>query len=61
MRNTTKFGSSKFDIYNSTYDFSKFAYILGINELALDLQPLIAGTHESAGPACQWHKIEHQR
>ena len=23
MRNTTKFGSPKMDIYNSTYDFSK--------------------------------------
>ena len=23
MRNTTKFGSPKFDMYNSTYDFSK--------------------------------------
>ena len=28
MRNPTKFGSPKLDIDNSTYDFSKFAYIL---------------------------------
>ena len=33
MRNTTKFGSPKLDIYNSTYDFSKFAYISKINPL----------------------------
>ena len=33
MRNTTKFGSPKLDIYNSTYDFSKLAYILEINAL----------------------------
>ena len=33
MRNTTKFGSPKLDIYNSTYDFSKFAYISEINAL----------------------------
>jgi len=25
MRNTTKFGSPKLDIYNSAYDVSKFA------------------------------------
>ena len=34
MRNTTTFGSPKLDIYNSTYDFSKLAYISKINELA---------------------------
>ena len=33
IRNTTKFGSPKLDIYNSTYDFSKFVYILEINAL----------------------------
>ena len=33
MRNTTKFSSPKLDIYNSTYDFSKLAYILEINAL----------------------------
>ena len=33
MRNTTKFGSPKLDIQNSTYDFSKLTYILEINEL----------------------------
>ena len=27
MRITTKFGSLELDIYNSTYDFSKLAYI----------------------------------
>ena len=34
MRNTTKFGSPKLDIYNSTYDFPKLAYIFEINEPA---------------------------
>ena len=34
LRNTTKFGSPKLDIYNSTYDFLKLAYISEINELA---------------------------
>ena len=34
MRNTTKFGSPKLDIYNSTYDCLKLAYIFEINELA---------------------------
>ena len=34
MRNTTKFGSPKLNIYNSTYYFLKFAYISEINELA---------------------------
>ena len=33
MRNPTKFGSPKLDIYNSTDDFSKFAYISEINAL----------------------------
>ena len=34
MRNTTKFGSPKMDIYNSTYDFSKLVQksIKEINE-----------------------------
>ena len=27
MVNPTKFGSLNFNIYNSTYEFSKFAYI----------------------------------
>ena len=43
MRNTTKFSSPKLYIYNSTYDFSKFAYIS-------NLQPLTAGAHELARP-----------
>ena len=60
MRNTTKFGSPKLDIYNSTYDVSKLTYISEINELALDLLPLTAGTHELAGPACQRHQTEHR-
>jgi len=34
MGNTKKFGSLELDIYNSTYDFSKLAYISEINELA---------------------------
>ena len=34
MRNTTKFASLELDIYNSTYDFSKFTYISEINALA---------------------------
>ena len=34
MRITTKFGSLELDIYNSTYDFSKLAYISEITELA---------------------------
>ena len=33
MRITTKFGLLELDIYNSTYDFSKLAYISEINEL----------------------------
>ena len=33
---TTNFGSQKLDIYNSTYDFSKLAYISKINELAFN-------------------------
>ena len=33
MRNTTKFDSPKFDIYNSTYDFSKLAQNLEKNKL----------------------------
>ena len=33
MRNPTKFGSPKLDIYNLTYDFSKFAHISEINAL----------------------------
>ena len=61
MRNPTKFGSPKLNIYNLTYDFSKFAYIAETNALELDLQPLTAGAQESAGPACHWHKAEHQR
>ena len=36
LRNTTKFGSPKIDIYNSTYDFLKFAFKSKINELALN-------------------------
>ena len=48
--NTTKFGSPKMDIYNSTYDFSKFAFKSKINELAFVLQPLTAGTPASVGP-----------
>jgi len=50
MRNPTKFGSLKLDIYNLTYDFSKFAYISEINALELDLQPLTAGTRWSVEP-----------
>ena len=59
MRNLTKFGSPKLNIYNSTYDFSKFAYILEKNALELDLQPLIVGALESTGPMCHQHKAEH--
>ena len=33
MNITTKFGSLEVDIYNSTYGFSKLAYISEINEL----------------------------
>ena len=61
MRNPTKFGSPKLDIYNLAYDFSKFAYILEINALELDLQSLTAGAQESAGPVCHWYKAEHPR
>ena len=58
VRITTKFGSKELDIYNYTYDFSKLTYISEINELASRPKPLTAGVPESAGPACQWHKIE---
>ena len=51
MRITTKFGSLELDIYNSTYDFSKLAYISEINELASRPKPLTAGARESVGPA----------
>ena len=61
MRNPTKFGSPKLDIYTLTYDVSKFAHISEINALELDVQPLTARAQESAGPACHWHKAEHQR
>jgi len=60
MRNPTKFGSPKLDIYNSTYDFSKFASIFEKNALELDLQPLTAGALESTRPACHWRKAEHR-
>ena len=56
MRITTKFGSQELDIYNSTYDFSKFACKSEINELAFNPKPLTAGTLEPAGPACQGHQ-----
>ena len=36
LRNTTKFGSPKMDIYNLAYDFLKFAFKSKINELALN-------------------------
>ena len=61
MRNPIKFSSPKLDIYNLTCDFSKFAYISETNALELDLQPLTARAQESAGPACDWHKVEHWR
>ena len=48
MRNPTKFGSPKLNIYNLAYDFSKFASISEKNALELDLQPLTAGAQESA-------------
>ena len=45
MRNTKRFGSPKLDIYNSTYDFSKFAYVSEIN--GLEFKSTAAG---SGGP-----------
>jgi len=56
MRITTKFGSQELDIYNSTYDFLKFAYKSEINELAFSPKPLTAKTLQSAAPTHQWHK-----
>ena len=53
MRITTKFGILELDIYNSTYDFSKLAYISKINVLASRPKPLTAGALESAGPMRQ--------
>ena len=50
MRNTTKFGSQRLDIYNSTYDFSKFAYKSEINGLASKPKPLTAGSPSQSGP-----------
>ena len=34
MRNTTKFGSPKLDLYNSTYDFPKLHANLAVNGLS---------------------------
>ena len=51
LRNTTKFGSQKMDIYNSIYDFSKFAFKSEINELAYRTKPLTAENPGSDGPA----------
>ena len=56
MSNTTKFGSPKLNIYNSTYDFLKLAYISEINELASRPKQLTTGALESAGPAC--HRLK---
>ena len=50
MRITKKFGSLELDIYNSTYDFSKLAYISKINELASRPKPLTAGSPSQSGP-----------
>ena len=61
MRNTTKFGSPKLHIYNSTYDFSKLAYISEINELAFKSTTVDSWGPESAGPACYRLKIEYRR
>ena len=53
MRNTTKFGSQKLDAYNSTYDFSKFAYKSEINELAFNPIAVDTWVPELARPARQ--------
>ena len=60
MRITTKFGSLELDIYNSTYDFSKLAYISEINALASRPKPQTAGAPDLAGPTCHRLKIEYQ-
>ena len=56
MRNTTKFSSQKLDIWNSTDDFSKFAYKSKINELAFNPIATDSWGPESIGPARQWAK-----
>ena len=53
MRDTTKFVSQDFDLYSSTYPFSKFASNLKINELSFETVSLTAGVHASDGPARQ--------
>ena len=58
MRNPTKFGSLKLDIYNSSYDFFKVCIHFRKNALELDLQPLTARALESTGLACHRHKAE---
>ena len=56
MRNPTKFGSQKLDIYNSTYEFSNFVIFLKKNKFKSILQPLTCGTCWLVGPTGQWHQ-----
>ena len=53
MMNPKKFGSLNLDINNSTYEFSKFAYILKKNKFKSILQPLTAGTRWLVGTTRQ--------
>ena len=61
MRIIKKFGSLELSIYNSTYDFSKLAYISKINALASRPKPLTARAPESDGPTCHRLKTEYWR
>ena len=53
MRDTTKFVSQDFDLYSSTYPFSKFASNLKINELSFENVSLIGWTRRSVDPTRQ--------